>query len=172
VGGLFGFAITSALFSVVGTVLRGVLRPISWLSLATSLGLLAANQLQQGNRPEIARQDTTSAVDVAQSPAVSPTSSPTISSPTASPPEPTTSSENPQARGGWESVAEEVEPILSDAIAESEQPTPPSPDDILADSEPTQASSPAPSPIIRVPASPSAAAPQPQTDSEPIQGFW
>jgi hypothetical protein len=183
VGGLFGFAITSALLAVVGTTLRGILRPISWGLLAIALGLLASNQFRTA-----AGQGTTGAVDVAQSPnttisPVSPTPNTTIS-----PVSPTPTPDRSLAREGWQDVAEELEPIFSDAIADSEVPSPPSPDDILSSPQPTPtpspplATPPPPPPTVTVPASPTptisvdssdtAPSREAASEQEPIQGFW
>jgi hypothetical protein len=176
VGGLFGFAITSALLAVVGTTLRGILRPISWSLLAIALGLLASNQFRTA-----AGQGTTGAVDVAQSPnttisPVSPTPNTTIS-----PVSPTPTSDRPLVQEGWQEVAEELEPIFSDAVADSEVPSPPSPDDILSGTQPTPTATSSPTVIVPVSPTPTISADSSNTGvsrqvseptQEPIQGFW
>lgn len=176
--GLLGFAIASALMAVIGSTLRGILRPISWALLAIALGLLFSNQLRTA-----AGQGTTGAVDVAQSP-----NTPNTPTPTPAPGSPIPSPDRPIAQEGWQDVAEALAPIFSDAIADSEVPFPPSPDDILSSPQPTPAPTPTPAltptpaPTVIVPATPTpplsagssraAASRQVESAPEPIQGFW
>lgn len=95
VSGLLGFLVTSAVFAVVGTVIRGLIRPISWATLALSIAFTISDQVLNAFN-----SDTNSAVEIAQN-------------------SPTTSDE---AVPGWAEVAETLESILDTAL---QPPAPP-----------------------------------------------
>lgn len=108
-GGLLGFLVTSAIGAVVGTAVRGLLRPVSWALFAVAASLLVSNQLLNAR----------GAVDVAQNPDT--TSSPTVSPTTTITP---TTSDRPIAQEGWQEVADDLAPVVNRAL--SEFPNPPS----------------------------------------------
>ncbi|NJO41482.1 MAG: hypothetical protein HC769_15760 [Cyanobacteria bacterium CRU_2_1] len=125
--GLLGFLITSAIFAVAGTALKGLIRPISW-------GMFLIAALWMGSE-QVLNSQTTSSVETAQSPAptsaVSPTSTPIT----------------PTATTGWQTLAQQLEPAVSSALSNADSPSvTSSPTDGLVVSDPATAPVPASTP--------------------------
>lgn len=95
-GGLVSFLVASTIFAAVGTAVRGLLRPISWALLAVALALLIANRLTG-----IPGSDTE---DIANQ----------------SSPAPAPASDRPVALEGWQDIANELEPVYANTLADAQ----------------------------------------------------
>jgi len=98
VSGLLGFLVASTIFALIGTVVRGLLRPLSWALLALAAGLFISNRMfgiPGSPTEEVANQTT-------------PTS-------------PVSSSDRPLAQEGWQDVARELESVYSDTLSDSQE---------------------------------------------------
>jgi hypothetical protein len=150
VDGLLGFWVLSTVFAVVGTALKGLIRPLSWATLAIATLLIAPNKMA-----ETVNAIRTGEVKLAL-PSLPPpppaTSSPSTSSstpvpldPKAAPPSTITTPPPAPANTGWTAV----NPIAQDALSPV--------------SESTRSSSPNPTPIP---------APENSSSRPPVSALW
>lgn len=96
--GLLGFLVASTIFALIGTAVRGLLRPLSWGLLALAAGLFISNRMfgiPGSPTEEIANQTTSSA--------------------------PVSTSGRPIAQEGWQDVARELEAIYSNTLANTQE---------------------------------------------------
>lgn len=153
--GLLGLLIASAAFALVGTVLRGILRPISWATLALAALSFGSEHLGdalnaiQGNRPtpDATSEASPTSTIVAQEPASPAASTPAL------------------ATTGWQSATNSV----GNAIASTLPPRTVPRDTAGLPSTPT-ASETASEPVPPPP--PVDQSPAPEGSPPPISGLW
>jgi cytoskeletal protein RodZ len=149
VTGLLGFLATSAILTIIGAAIRGLLRPILW-GLAITAGLLALNQA--------VRSTTTLGDNTPQ----------TVSTPP-SPTEQSPRSDVPFAREGLQDAAEDLESTIERAFPrETVSPTPSPSDERITQEQPQQQQQqqqqqPTPRQTI---------SPAPAQSPNSIQGLW
>lgn len=156
--GLLGFLFASGIFALIGTVLRGVIRPISWSVFALATLLAASQQFLNEAQNEVTADALRSNVD---SPTVNPSE---VNASVA--PVPTASVALPVAVEGWRNLPRQLETDV-DRVLEAAEPTP-SPDITIA-TEPTPAPA---SRAIETPVSDTSTSARSTPAPSPIQGFW
>lgn len=149
---LLGLLIASAVSAVIGTALKGIIRPLSWALLAGVALLFGSSKVVEATN------------SLSQNPALN-------SSPTA--PLTTAAVSSPTAAQGWQSAASSLNPVLSSIYTPSQ---PGQPDPNAPGPNPSNPDSPNlnPGDIGSVPPAP---APPPdrvssQPSPPPISGYW
>lgn len=145
VTGLLGFLATTAILTILGAAIRGLLRPVLW-ALAIGAGLLALNQVVQST--------------------ATPVNTPQTISPSPSPADQSPRSDVPFAREGLQDAAEDLESTIEQAFPSPTVSPTPSPSNERITQEPQQErqqQQPTPRQTI---------SPAPSPSPSPIQGFW
>jgi hypothetical protein len=158
---LLGLLGASAVTAIVGTALKGIVRPLSWAMLAAAALLFGSSKVVEATNALIG--------DAATSPSVSPSASPTIS-PSLSPNSTQTPASNsaiasPAAAQGWQGAASSLNPALSSLYTQSQPGQTPNPSPPLISGSNTSTQNPAPPPRV-------SSQPSPPPSPPPVIGYW
>lgn len=183
---MLGALVASGLFALIGTALRGLIRPVSWSLFAIAALFAASNQFAANSQSgvpgstlvsspgELSLSQAGSQTEPSPIETISPSSSEPLPIPQVNT-EPTVVADTvPEALRGWQALPEQLEPAIAKVLGEeSIQPKPPvaiisdTPPSPIAQASPVDrainqpAASPPPAPRSPAPASPA-----------PIKGFW
>lgn len=178
---MLGALVASGLFALIGTALRGLIRPVSWSLFAIAALFAASNQFAANSQSGVPGSTLVSSpgelslsqAETSPIETISPSSEP-LPIPQVSP-EPTVAADTvPEAQRGWQDLPEQLEPAVAKVLGEeSIQPKPPV--TIISDTPPSPIAQASPvDRAINQPAAPPPAAPRSPAPASPapIKGFW